>query len=92
MLNFYQQILETKTSNQKLLAILIDGKVTMESILVVCKKNKIASATHIFISGNSLIVCSGIHALETTPEKYAAGTDLVVIGTTFENNTNFYKL
>mgnify|MGYP006164081431 CR=1 FL=1 len=47
MLNFYQQILETKTSNQKLLAILIDGKVTMESILVVCKKNKIASADYI---------------------------------------------
>ena len=56
------------------------------------KKNKIASATHIFVSGNSLTVCSGIHALETTPEKYATGTDLVVIGTTFENNTNFYKL
>jgi hypothetical protein len=92
MLNFYQQILETKTSNRKLLVILIDGKVSMDNILVVCKEIKIASATHIFVSGNSLIVCNGIHSLETTPEKHASETDLIVIGTTFEKNPNFFKL
>lgn len=38
-----------------------------------------------------VIVGGGIRSLETIQEVYNAGADLVVIGTAFENDSNFFK-
>jgi phosphoglycerol geranylgeranyltransferase len=48
-----------------------------------------------FVSQNikiPLIVGGGIRSMKTIQEIYQAGADLVVIGTAFENNSNFFKL
>jgi heptaprenylglyceryl phosphate synthase len=48
-----------------------------------------------FISQNihiPLIVGGGIRSMNTIQEIYDAGADLVVIGTAFENNPNFFEL
>jgi phosphoglycerol geranylgeranyltransferase len=48
-----------------------------------------------FVSQNikiPLIVGGGINSLKTIQEIYQAGADLVVIGTAFENNPNFFEL
>ena len=39
-----------------------------------------------------LIVGGGIRSMKTIQEVYNAGADLVVIGTAFENDTNFFNL
>lgn len=38
-----------------------------------------------------VIVGGGIRSMQTMQEVYDAGADLVVIGTAFENNSNFFK-
>jgi phosphoglycerol geranylgeranyltransferase len=59
MTKIYQQILNAKANNQKLLAILIDPeKVGMEHVLNLAKKIKTAPATHIFVGGSTF---SGSH-------------------------------
>ena len=48
-----------------------------------------------FVSQNihiPLIVGGGIRSMKTIQEVYEAGADLVVIGTAFENNSNFFLL
>jgi len=53
-MTIYQQILQSKQSNQKLLAILIDpDKVDLENIAVLANKIKHSPATHIFVGGSS---------------------------------------
>ena len=39
-----------------------------------------------------LIVGGGIRSMKTIQEVYEAGADLVVIGTAFENDSNFFSL
>ncbi len=39
-----------------------------------------------------LIVGGGIRSMKTIQEVYNAGADLVVIGTAFENDSNFFSL
>ena len=59
MTNLYQQILISKATNQKLLAILIDPeKVVIENVLVLSEKIKAAPATHILVGGSTF---SGTH-------------------------------
>ena len=59
MKNLYQQILNSKTNNQKLLAILIDPeKVAIENVLNLSKKIQTSPATHIFVGGSTF---SGSH-------------------------------
>ena len=59
MTNLYQQILNAKASDQKLLAILIDPeKVSIEKVMVLSDKIKASSATHIFVGGSTF---SGTH-------------------------------
>jgi putative glycerol-1-phosphate prenyltransferase len=54
MKNLYQQILNSKTNNQKLLAILIDPeKVAMENVLNLSEKIQTSPATHIFVGGST---------------------------------------
>jgi len=54
MKNLYQQILNSKTNNQKLLAILIDPeKVSIEEVLILSDKIKASPATHIFVGGST---------------------------------------
>ena len=48
-----------------------------------------------FVSQNihiPLIVGGGIRSMQTIQEVYEAGADLVVIGTAFENDSNFFSL
>ncbi len=48
-----------------------------------------------FVSQNiqiPLIVGGGIHSMKTIQDMYEAGADLVVIGTAFENDSNFFSL
>ena len=48
-----------------------------------------------FVSQNihiPLIVGGGIRSMKTIQEVYEAGADLVVIGTAFENDSNFFSL
>lgn len=53
-MNIYQQIIQTKQLNQKLLAILIDpDKVATEAVSVLAEKIKQSPATHIFVGGSS---------------------------------------
>jgi phosphoglycerol geranylgeranyltransferase len=59
MTKLYQQILNAKATNQKLLAILIDPeKVAMENVLNLSEEIKAAPATHIFVGGSTF---SGTH-------------------------------
>jgi putative glycerol-1-phosphate prenyltransferase len=59
MQNLYQNILQAKQDNQKLLAILIDPeKVALEQVVVLSKKIKASPATHIFVGGSTF---SGTH-------------------------------
>jgi len=59
MTKIYQQILNAKANNQKLLAILIDPeKVGMEHVLNLSEKIKAAPATHVFVGGSTF---SGTH-------------------------------
>ena len=54
MKNLYQQILNSKTNNQTLLAILIDPeKVSIEEVLILSDKIKASPATHIFVGGST---------------------------------------
>ena len=54
MKNLYKQILNSKTNNQKLLAILIDPeKVSIEEVLILSDKIKASPATHIFVGGST---------------------------------------
>lgn len=56
MTNIYQEILQSKAENKKLLAILIDpDKVKMDSLSVLAEKINQSPATHIFIGGSSFI-------------------------------------
>ncbi len=53
-MSIYQQIIQSKQSSQKLLAILIDpDKVVLESISVLADKIRQSPATHIFVGGSS---------------------------------------
>lgn len=53
-MNIYQQIIQTKQLNQKLLAILIDpDKVATEAVSVLAEKINQSPATHIFVGGSS---------------------------------------
>ena len=48
-----------------------------------------------FVSQNiriPLIVGGGIRSMKTIQDVYEAGADLVVIGTAFENDSNFFSL
>jgi putative glycerol-1-phosphate prenyltransferase len=59
MQNLYQNILQAKQDNRKLLAILIDPeKVALEQVVVLSKKIKASPATHIFVGGSTF---SGTH-------------------------------
>jgi len=59
MQNLYQNILQAKQDNQKLLAILIDPeKVTLEQVVVLSENIKASPATHIFVGGSTF---SGTH-------------------------------
>lgn len=59
MQNLYQNILQAKKDNQKLLAILIDPeKVSIEQVGILCEKIKASPATHIFVGGSTF---SGTH-------------------------------
>lgn len=54
MKNLYEQILNSKAKNQKLLAILIDPeKVAMENVLNLSVKIQTSPATHIFVGGST---------------------------------------
>ena len=54
MTNLYQEILNSKAENKKLLAILIDpDKVAMETISNLAQKINQSPATHIFVGGSS---------------------------------------
>ena len=54
MKNLYDQILNSKAENQKLLAILIDPeKVAMENVLNLSEKIQTSPATHIFVGGST---------------------------------------
>lgn len=53
MKNLYQNILQAKAKNQKLLAILIDpDKIELENISLLAQKIKKSPASHIFIGGS----------------------------------------
>ena len=53
-MSIYQQILNSKTKEEKLLAILIDpDKVEIEAILVLAEKINQSPATHILVGGSS---------------------------------------
>ena len=55
MTNIYNQILQSKESNQKLLAILLDpDKVDLENIKILSQKINQSPATHIFIGGSQV--------------------------------------
>jgi phosphoglycerol geranylgeranyltransferase len=55
MTNIYNQILQSKESNQKLLAILLDpDKVDLENINILSQKINQSPATHIFIGGSQV--------------------------------------
>ncbi|WP_395075225.1 geranylgeranylglyceryl/heptaprenylglyceryl phosphate synthase [Flavobacterium sp.] len=55
MTNIYNQILQSKESNQKLLAILLDpDKVDLENINILSQKINLSPATHIFIGGSQV--------------------------------------
>ena len=55
MKNIYQNILQSKAQNQKLLAILIDpDKIGLEHITGLSQKIKTSPATHIFVGGSTL--------------------------------------
>jgi putative glycerol-1-phosphate prenyltransferase len=59
MTNIYQEIVQSKAENKKLLAILIDpDKVKMDSLSVLAEKINLSPATHIFVGGSSF---KGIH-------------------------------
>jgi putative glycerol-1-phosphate prenyltransferase len=59
MQNLYQNILQAKKENHRLLAILIDPeKVSIEQVVVLSDKIKKSLATHIFVGGSTF---SGIH-------------------------------
>ncbi len=48
-----------------------------------------------FVSQNiqiPLIVGGGIRSMQTIRDVYEAGVDLVVIGTAFENDSNFFSI
>ena len=54
MKNIYQEILNSKAENKKLLAILIDpDKVAMETISKLAEKINQSPATHVFVGGSS---------------------------------------
>ena len=62
MTNLYQQILDSKKNNQKLLAILIDPeKVSINQVVVLSEKIKKSPATHIFVGGSTF---NGTHLNE----------------------------
>lgn len=53
MTNIYKDILEAKSENTKLLAILVDpDKVVLENLSILISKIKLSPATHIFIGGS----------------------------------------
>jgi phosphoglycerol geranylgeranyltransferase len=55
MTNIYNKILQSKESNQKLLAILLDpDKVDLENINILSQKINQSPATHIFIGGSQV--------------------------------------
>jgi phosphoglycerol geranylgeranyltransferase len=55
MTNIYNQILQAKKSNQKLLAILLDPeKVDLENLNILSRKINKSPATHIFIGGSQV--------------------------------------
>lgn len=68
MKNLYLDILQAKSNNQKLLAILIDpDKTTIESISILSQKINTSSATHVFVGGSTVdgsIVSALIQALK----------------------------
>lgn len=54
MTNLYQQILQSKSENKKLLAVLLDpDKLTLENLSDLSQKINQSPATHIFIGGSS---------------------------------------
>ncbi len=54
MTDIYQEIIKSKLSNKKLLAILIDpDKVSTEQVSILCQKINTSPATHIFVGGSS---------------------------------------
>ena len=54
MTNIYQEIVQSKSENKKLLAILIDpDKVVLDAIPVLAEKINQSPATHIFVGGSS---------------------------------------
>ncbi len=58
-MTIYENILQAKAKNEKLLAILIDPeKVTVEDAIILAKKIKNSPATHIFVGGSTF---SGSH-------------------------------
>ena len=55
MINLYNDILQSKAANQKLLAILIDpDKIELRNVLALAQKIKNSPATHIFVGGSSV--------------------------------------
>jgi putative glycerol-1-phosphate prenyltransferase len=55
MKKLYQEIVEAKASNQKLLAILIDpDKVTLSQVAIIIGKINSSPATHIFLGGSTV--------------------------------------
>jgi phosphoglycerol geranylgeranyltransferase len=53
--NLYSQIIQAKTSNQKLLAILLDpDKVVFENLSILISKINLSPASHIFIGGSQV--------------------------------------
>jgi putative glycerol-1-phosphate prenyltransferase len=53
-MNIYQQILQSKESKQKLLAILLDpDKLALEAVAILASKIKQSPATHILVGGSS---------------------------------------
>ena len=68
MNNLYNNILQAKAKNQKLLAILIDpDKIELEQVSLLCQKIKQSPATHIFVGGSTVangIIDKLIHQLQ----------------------------
>ncbi|MFD2908911.1 geranylgeranylglyceryl/heptaprenylglyceryl phosphate synthase [Flavobacterium ardleyense] len=61
-MTIYENILQAKAKNEKLLAILIDPeKVTVEDAIVLAEKIKSSPATHVFVGGSTF---SGSHLNE----------------------------
>lgn len=66
MNTIYQNILQAKTKNQKLLAILLDpDKLELNQLHAICSKIKTSPATHVLIGGSSF---EGIHLDEIIME------------------------